>query len=67
VKYRVRCDLAFDDETTARELWEAVKAKRPSAVVIKLGTLEEERPRGDLHRCYHDEPEPKPCEIIEEI
>ena len=67
MKYRVRCDLAFDTEKDAREIWDIVKAKKPKAKIIKEGEPEEERPRGDIHRCRHDETPVKPCEIIEEF
>ena len=67
MKYRVCCDLAFADEATARELWSAVKGKKSNAVIINLGKLNEEQPSGNLHECYHDEPEPRPCKIIEKL
>jgi len=67
VKYRVRCDLMFESEADARELWEAIKSKAPVAVSINAGSPSEERSRGNIHRYYHDEKPPKPCEVIEEF
>jgi len=67
MKYRVRTDLAFEDEIMARGFWERVKKAREKAVVIRPSEPEEERPRSDIHKCQHDETPVKPCEIIEEF
>ena len=63
MKYRVRLDLAFDEETDAKALWDLVKKAAKKAVNIS----ELEKISGNIHKCYHDSSTPKPCEIIEEI
>lgn len=67
MKWRVRFDLAFENEKTARKVWKAVREAKDKAVVIKPGKPEEERPHGDIHECHHDQTPSKPCKIIEEF
>ena len=31
MKYRIMCDMIFESEADARELWEAIKSKAPGA------------------------------------
>ena len=63
MKYRIQLDFAFDNEDDALKLWEAIKAIKKKAVNISS----EEKIRANIHKCYHDEGNVKPCQIIEEI
>lgn len=63
MKYRVSCDLFFDDEGKARGLYNHIKGVYPDAVSSNFG----ERKRVSMHKCFHDEPVAKSCEPIEEV
>jgi len=67
MKYRVRLDLIFDKEEEAMEAFNFLKGRRNLFRTINKGEPNEERSILEIHKCYHDEPEPKPCEIIEHI
>jgi len=59
MKYRIMLSLLFDTEDEARRdfgKWlKKIKKKFPLDTSFV-----------SLHKCYHDEPEPRPCEMIEE-
>lgn len=63
MKYRVTCDLAFENEAEAQEVY---KGLRKVFMKAKRLNLQEGR-RIEIHRCYHDETPFKPCETIEEV
>lgn len=50
----------FSNEEIAQAWWGRVRAKYPT---LKAGPDD----YAQIHRCYHDEDENKPCEIIEEL
>jgi len=60
MKWRVMAVMSFDDEGKARGLWRAIQA-------IQSASMKQSSDNANLHRCYHDEDEMKPCEIIEEL
>ena len=65
MKYRVRLDLSFDDEATARLLMEYAKQLSDKAVSINEGQPNEEIAFCDLEICRHDEG--LPCERLERV
>jgi len=67
MKYRVRLDLSFASESDAQTLMACARGLSGQAVSINEGQPNEEIPRLDFHKCYHDESVPKPCEVIEEL
>ncbi|MDY6835505.1 MAG: hypothetical protein SVY53_11970 [Chloroflexota bacterium] len=58
MKYGIRCMIRFSNKKDADDL-----------MIILKDKLEQQYPDDDCqleyHRCYHDEPTVKPCEIIE--
>jgi len=67
VKYRVRSDLIFEKEEDSTLAFEYLKKMRNLFLTINKGKPNEERSMLEIHKCYHDELEPKPCESIERI
>lgn len=66
--YRVRIDLAFNDEVDADKIFGEAEKLFKKAIKI----TQKEEPTADvgfveLHKCYHDEEPTKPCEIIKRI
>ena len=55
MKYRVRLDLSFDNETDARVLMDYAKQVSNKAVSINEGKNNEEISFCDLEICRHDE------------
>ena len=65
MKYRVRLDLSFENETDAQSLMAYVKNLCSSAVSINEGEPNEEISFCDLEICRHDEG--LPCEKLERV
>ena len=66
--YRARIDLCFDREDTARTILNGAKSVLSEAVrITSQGEPTAEISFVEIHKCYHDEEIPKPCEIIERI
>ena len=55
MKYRVRLDLPFDNETDAQALMNYAKEASKKAVSIREGEVNEEIAFCDLELCGHDE------------
>jgi len=56
---RVMLSLYFDDEEKAREALGKFLKKIKKRFELDDSIV-------SLHRCYHDETPPRPCEVIEE-
>jgi hypothetical protein len=69
MKLRITQTLIFDeaDEAEALKLFQNLKDKKEKLRTINKGRDNEEKSIIQLERCYHDESETKPCEIIERI
>ena len=67
MKYRIQADLILDNEDEAKRIFQLLKRNLKLYKAIRRGEPFEERSRLSIHKCYHDEETPKPCEIIEEI
>jgi len=65
MKYRVRLDLSFDDETDAQALMGYAKQLTSNAVSINEGRDNEEISFCDLEICRHDEG--LPCTRLERV
>lgn len=65
MKYRVRLDLSFDDESNAKSLMECAKKLFSKATNINEGKPNEEISFIDLERCGHDEG--KPCTRLDRV
>ena len=65
MKYRVRLDLSFNDETTAQLLMNNAKGLTSNAVSINEGEDNEEISFCDLEICRHDEG--LPCTKLERV
>jgi len=63
---RILADLIITDRTQAEALFNQIKNLAPLFETINPGEPEEERSSWSLHKCYHDETPPKPCEYVEE-
>jgi len=55
----------FETEVEARILFATKKIAASKAEVVIDKDIEI-RPSANIHKCYHDESPPRPCEIIEE-
>jgi len=64
VKYRISCDLFLESESDANALLRYLEDYRNLFQTIKKGQADEQSSMISLERCYHDEPEPAPCEMI---
>lgn len=65
MRYRVRIDAAFDNQTDAENFM--VQAR---TFIAKANSINEDKDNAeisfvDYHKCYHDEVPTKPCEPIE--
>ncbi len=65
MKYRVRLDLSFENETDARSLMTYARNMSDKAVSINEGVVNEEIAFCDLEVCRHDEG--LPCERLERV
>ena len=59
MKIRVMAVIFFDDEATARKILEKI----PKPVKKLFG---DDDSYVSIHKCFHDESPPKPCELIKE-
>jgi len=66
MKYKIECGIFFEDEATASELYDLILQFLFKAVNINIGKPNEERSKISLHKCYHDEETPRPCEYYRE-
>jgi hypothetical protein len=64
--YRVRLNIIFDDEAEARKAYDMLYKRRGLMQSINKGKDNEENSQIILEQCFHDEPIPKPCQILEE-
>jgi len=67
--YRVRIDLAFNTEDISQAVFDKAKAVLSKAKKIARPSDPDSGETSfiEIHKCYHDEENPKPCEIIERI
>lgn len=65
MKYRIRMDISFDDESTAKSLFETVKKSSSKASSINEGKPSQEISYIEYEICGHDEG--KECQTIEKI
>lgn len=65
MKYRVRLDLSFDNETDARLLMDYAKEVSGKAISINEGRDNEEISFCDMELCRHDEG--LPCTKLERV
>lgn len=64
MKYRLDITLIFDDLETAEKVRKMLEMFKSKAVTINRDKLNMEKSIIRLHKCYHDEENPKPCEDI---
>ena len=57
MKYRIRLQLTFRDEATARVVVKAIRDHRSLFDPLPDDFIQ-------IHKCYHDQPEPEACEVI---
>jgi len=67
VVYRVSLTLFFDEEEQARGAFDALARRKALFRTINPGKPNEEKSTLRLEKCYHDEPPPRSCEVVEEI
>ena len=65
MKYRVRLDLSFDDESDAQALMDYAKELSNRAVSINEGAGNEEISFCDMEMCRHDEG--LPCTRLDRV
>lgn len=57
MQYRIQIQIAFDDYDEAHDFYDDILNMIP-----KANPLPDDN--ASWHKCYHDEPIPKPCEVI---
>ena len=62
--YRIRLDLAFDDEDPVRDIIDKAQDNLADAVTINPGQDNEEKGFIIIEHCFHDENPPQPCQVI---
>ncbi len=65
MKYRVRIDLSFENETDARSLLDYARGLSRKAVSINEGETNEEISFCDIEMCRHDEG--LPCTLMDRV
>lgn len=65
MKYRVRVDLSFTDESDAQSLMNYAREQTQKAVSINEGSANEEISFCDIELCRHDEG--LPCTRLERV
>jgi len=66
--YRIRIDLCFNAEETSQAIFDRAKQVLTKAVrIARQGEPTGESGFIEIHKCYHDEDPPKPCEVIKRI
>jgi len=63
--YRVHADLLFEQTDEANDFYHDCHKALLKSQVINPGQDTEERATISLELCYHDEPNNKPCEILQ--
>ncbi len=63
MKYRIVIDVALKDLSKAKEFFKKIKELKDDFFEISP----KEPARISLHKCFHDESPPKPCQPIEEF
>lgn len=65
-KLRLQADLILDDEDPqAAELFTQLEGLAGSLRKIEGKGRRTERSKVELHRCFHDEEDPPPCEVLD--
>lgn len=59
MRYRVMLALSFGDDVKAKEAYEYLRKLVAAAKPLPDDYV-------GIHKCYHDEAIPKPCELIRE-
>jgi len=67
VVYKVALVLFFDEESDARDTFNALARRKALFRTVNPGKPNEEKSVLRREICYHDETPPKPCEVVEEI
>jgi len=67
LKYRVSASIYFNRREDADIIFEEVKRRKELFTAVRRGEPGEQRSFVMLERCYHDEEEPRPCEVIEKV
>lgn len=62
--YRIRVDLAFEEEDPALDVYDKALDHIDKAVIINPGQLNEERGYIEVQRCYHNQTPNIPCERL---
>ena len=62
--YRVMAVIPFTNQDEANDFYHDCELALPKGSTINPDTPQEEKGTIILEKCYHDEQEPKPCEII---
>jgi len=62
--YRIRIDLAFDQQPPPGRIKELAATMLAQAITINPGKVNQERGFILIEKCYHDESPVKPCEVL---
>jgi hypothetical protein len=66
--YRIRLDIAFDNEDVPQTIYsQAEQALSEATKIVSKDNTVDEVSFIEIHKCYHDEDTNKPCEVIRRI
>lgn len=63
--YQVRANMFFGKKDEAIDFFGDCQIALGKSVVLHPDSLNAERPRVELIKCYHDEHPTQPCEVVE--
>ena len=66
MKYRLDVCVFSAKEKVIKDLYDAIADSSGELETVNKGKHNEEKSRVRMHKCYHDETPPKPCELMNE-
>ncbi len=67
MKWQIVANIFVDEEENAREIFSVLKKYKDLFKIIKAGEVNEEGSYVMLIKCYHDEPNPQACEVVDKV
>ena len=67
MKWQIVANVFVDEEKDAREIFSVLKKYKNLFKIIKAEDINEEGSYIMLIKCYHDEPNPQPCEVVDKV
>lgn len=67
MKWQIMANIFVDEEKEAKEIFNMLSKFKHLFRTIKAEEVNEEGSYVMLIKCYHDEPNPQACEIVDKI